>query len=92
LRKYTKALTFKYDLLYNQNRKEVREKWVMKDADTAAQGQCTKQLVLTVAKNVKFRSSPRKADRSTVGIVTKNTGSINLIIFLVTILLRLFIF
>lgn len=64
----------------------------MKDVGTAAQGQCTKQCVLIVAKNVKFRSSPRKADRSTVGIVTKNTGSINLIIFLVTILLHLFIF
>jgi hypothetical protein len=54
----------------------------MKDADTAAQEPCTKQLVLTVAKKPKFRSSQLKADRSTVGNATKNTGSINLIIFL----------
>jgi len=64
----------------------------MKDADTAAQEPCTKQFVLTVAKNVKFRSSQLKADRSTVGNATKNTGSINLIIFLVTILLHFLFF
>jgi hypothetical protein len=64
----------------------------MKDADTAAQEQCTKQFVLTVAKNVKSHSNPQKADRSTVENVTKNIGSINLIIFLATILPSLFIF
>jgi hypothetical protein len=64
----------------------------MKDADTAAQEQCTKQFVLTVAKNVKSHLNPQKADRSTVENVTKNIGSINLIIFLATILPSPFIF
>jgi len=49
----------------------------MKDADLAAQEQCTKLLVLTAAKKRKFRSSQLRGGQSIVEIAIKNIGDIN---------------
>ena len=45
----------------------------MREEDSVALEQCTRQLVLTVAKNAKSHSDPQRGDRSIVENVIQNT-------------------